>query len=259
MLVLKVKDSQLENNITGIKSQNTFFVKDGRQLKEAFLCRIVDDGTCNSKAEAVLDYAFNTSGNVVSNGVTIAVIAGTPNGIVYRSSTVDRFRRLDDWTDETYLYDFGKREAVALGIQRSGVVEISDDTVAVNLFSYFTAIKTSIGTPSTQTDAGVLVYTGADKTSVVKIGDKVSNGAVTGFVTNVVYAGGNTTVTTTLDGIGTVATETFKRGQIGDYLYLADKPTTTEGTLPVTTILPTSGYTNPVAVIESPVAFRYII
>ena len=242
-LTVKVKDSQAEYRLSNYKFQSTFFVDSSvtAGLKAGFFAGLKGDGTSNGVTP-----------------VTTLVYAGADakikaSGIIYQASAVDAYGRRDNLSEETNLFPFGVRTSEGIGLLKKAVLEVTDNSNSYN--TYFRTTTYTLGTPTSQTNT-TITYTG-DKTSLVRIGDKIKNTATT-YVTNVVYTAAptNTTVITTVTGdtLGTDATETFVLTQIDEPVYLAVNMT---GDLPFTTIPPASGDLKQiVGVIESGIAVR---
>lgn len=251
-----VKNSQSDFENTGFLAQGTFYVDDSHTtgLKSGFFCAIKGDGASKclvngSESQATFTYAgakdkayageTDRNGNVWA-GATVP--AHKADGILYKQTARDRFGRSDDLNDEERYFPYGKREDMAIGMLKKGVLEVCDtDTVKTR---FFTTANTEKGTATLAT--GVLTLAGHG----LKVGDKVFlNGASTHFV-KTVPSDSTFTVTGTA-----VAGAVVALSQIGDPVYLAQDMS---GDLPFTTIKPETGdgINQLIGYIESAMAVR---
>lgn len=258
-IVVTVKDSQAIYRTEDFKFQGTYLVDDALTLglKKGFFFGIQGAGTGNGVAQCTLTYANATAvtygaGVLATGAITVPITKAS--GIIYESSAIDQYRRTDAVTDEPNVFPAGNREYVGFGLMKKGVLEISDDTNGQA--TYFTSVKTAIGTTSAQTGTTTFTMTlPGDLRTSVKIGDKLSNNGVIVWVTDVTYSSPSTVITTALGGYGDTASKVvYKMSQIDDPVYLAD---TMAGDLPFTTLVPTTGKLKQiVGYIESPIAVR---
>lgn len=250
-----VKNSQSDFENTGFLAQGTFYVDDSHTtgLKSGFFCAIKGDGTSKclsygAEDQATLTYAGAREKEYASetdrNGNTWAgatIPAHKADGMLYKQTARDRYGRSDDLNDEERYFPYGKREDLAIGMLKKGVLEVCDtDTIKTR---YFTTVNKAVGTATFSVDTFTLAGHG------MKVGDKVDIAGSTYHITEV------PTVDTFKAGDAGTAGDVKLLSQIGDPVYLA---TDMSGDLPFTTIKPTTaGDINQlIGYIESTMAVR---
>jgi hypothetical protein len=287
--ILNVKNSQSEFENTGYLFQGTWYVDDQFQEGPGFIGGLEVGSFCSIKSgnSKCLNRAHGTSQSTlfpasakkvtvdVAEGNTVTVGPDKASGIIYKQSARDRYGRIDDFNDSTRLHPYGKREDIAIGLLREGVIEVSS-TNSQKHIHWPTTDKT--GPSVSIADATDLItgLTGADvKELGLKYGSKITINDEIFYVIFADESTGEVKVSKPVSGAksGTIV----NKCQMDDPLYLnifTDAKSIREGgsivhgysspsELPFTTIPPvmnaeyTAGCINQiVGYIESPIAAR---
>jgi hypothetical protein len=286
-ILISVKNSQNEFVNTGMLFQGTWYVDDKFEqtldfrggLETGIFCGIKSG---NSKCRVNGNTGQPTLYPATASSTTMEVGTGNgdggsstltleplkASGIIYKSSPRDRYGRTDDLADETRLHPYGKREDLAIGLLKKGVIEVSvHDGVKEVEYRIFRSVDEV--TTETVTSGDVVVpFTPGNH--VYKVGNKVEYNGEINWIAGV----DETANELTLAYAPTVDGTLILKGQIGDPVYLNTFSDTSvdkgnigsinysfedESKLPFTAIPPqhTGATINQVVgFIESPIAIR---
>lgn len=253
MLVITVKESQAEYRNTGMLFQGTWYVDDSivDGLEKGTFC-----GIASGKSKCLNEKGGQEQATLVPAGKDVKVKA---SGIVYESSAPDRYGRKDNMEDETRLYPYGRRQSLAIGLLKEGVLQVS--STLDPKYRHFRTVDEVVGT-TTGAVAGGVITLNADAKVEVRYGDKIKVGDEVGHVVEV-------TSKTSIKAVGLTDSATGEVKvlcQIDDPVYLNKKVTIKpedhgkyekiEG-LPFTTVPPQDGELGQyVGYVESPISVR---
>lgn len=248
-LKLSLNNAQMEVHNTGMLFQGTWYVddkiKDG--LEYASFCAI-ESGESQNRS-----YGHKKQAVLVPAGKDIKKKA---SGVVYTTSPKDMYGRIDDFSDETRLYPYGRRQDTAIGLMKRCVVLVSSTENPKH--KEWNTFDIDLGKGSVAT--GTLTL--ENGTKELKYGSKISVDGKIGYVV------GKTSETVyTVEGLEDNTTKDVKvLCQMDDPLYLnvatslkpEDKGLFEDSSkLPFTTVPPKSGeLCQVVGYIESPIAAR---
>jgi hypothetical protein len=211
----------------------------------------------------------------ISDGTSLTIDPLKASGIIYKQTARDRYGRADDLMDENRLHPYGKREDVAIGLLKKGVIEVSSTDIGkANMWN--TVDRTGPNVTIADGDTEVVGLT-PDQTVTLglKYGSKIEIGGETFYIRHTHATAGGVHVSKPVSGdkSGVIVSKC----QIDDPLYLNkffDAKNIQEGTrvvhgytdlsdIPFTPIPPSMDDSKPagsidqlVGYIESPIAAR---
>ncbi len=259
MIVVNVKSSQILPKITNWRTQSGFYVDD-TYTKGLEKCKFgtIITGTSGGVAAPVISYAGHVGAtyNDIADA-SVALGPGKAVGIIYETSPIDQYRRLDDFTDETRLFPLGKRTDKQYGLMPSCVLEITDTDETYGDASYFRVLDKAMP-DATAFDDTTATITFAGNINDVRLEEKVEIDGAMYWIIDIDYDSGTNTTTITLnEGAGDDVLPVLLKGQLFETLYLADDMT---GDVPFTMLEKDAlGNTRqPVGFVESSIAARIV-
>lgn len=194
---IRFKESQAEYKSNAKLYQTTFFVDDSLTvgIKNCFFTAIKGDGISAGSPKATLQYADAASGV-------------SAKGLVPDPSKRDMFLAGNDFNHENFLFPYGHREDVRIGLVKNGVMNVSVQGRPKQMY-FFIKDETVVlgGTGVTTSDYGVHGYSMKEGTVVVKAGTKYTITAIdkdTGAITF------DTTLTAVASDVVTIECELAK-------------------------------------------------
>jgi len=151
--ILRPKHSQMEPAITGRLYQTTLYV-----------------GYSVGKMQQGEFAVINPEGSVWDPATDATIIEPTLapakshnlkklSGIIYKTSRRDQYGRIDDFSNEEYLYTRGPREDVSIGLMKEGVITISHERETK--YKHFFTVNTP-NVPIEECQVGQIVTDGTD-------------------------------------------------------------------------------------------------
>jgi hypothetical protein len=230
-IMLNVKATQILPKVSaGWRAQQNFYVDDS-YTKGLTRCKFVGviSGKVDGKDEPVFTYAGHVGATYTTLAdAPIAVPAVKAIGILYESSPIDAYRRLDDTTDENQLFPKGKRQDKPMPPMPYSVLEVTDTDRMFGDYSYFRKVDATIevGDIVSFTDATAEIVLAGNYTTSLRLEEKLEIDGGFYYITAMSYdAGAGETTLTLNEGAGDVVLEIIVKSPLFDPVYLADDMT----------------------------------
>lgn len=234
-VVVNVKTTQVLPKITSWRSQEGFFVDDSytKGLKKATFGTIIT-GKSGGRVAPVISYAGAVGATYTDISEDPAVLGPAKAiGVIYETSPIDQYRRVDDLSDETRLFPLGARTDKKYALMPSCVLEVTDTDEVNGTVGYFRLVDKELPTATSFDDAtATIVFSG--NIDDVRKEEKLEIDGAFYWIVDIEYDSGADETTITLnEGAGDTVEDIIVKSQLFETAYLADDM---DGDVPFTMI-----------------------
>jgi hypothetical protein len=223
-IVVNVKTTQILPKITSWRPQEGFFVEDDytKGLKKATFGTIIT-GKSGGRVAPVISYA-GAVGATYTDIAEAPVALGPAKaiGIIYETSPIDQYRRVDDLSDETRLFPLGSRTDKKYALMPSCVLEVTDTDEVNGTVGYFRLVDKALPTATAFDDAtATIVFDG--NVNDIRVEEKLEIDGDFYWIVDIEYDSVADETTVTLnEGAGDVVKDVVVKSQLFETAYLAD-------------------------------------